>query len=361
VSHPSAHRIHGLAHILALLVAGSGCGPSDQAFASDEQALTQACSLPSACDAAPPSPGAAAGFRKRSSTIKSWLGKPNHRVHDLLLTPGDAQWVIGTFAYDGIAVSNIEGEDVDVYLLRGCGSRWELLGTSRTTDDGEHATIEGVLDTGGHVYFPIPSSKALGLGRHRLRLVVRGDLSSAEGFIEVQPKGTAAFVSDIDGTLTTSELAELGAILTNTSPDANPGAAAALSQLAAAGYRPIYLSARTESELNRTRMFLSARGFPPGLMRTSQGNGLIGLSGSDAVGYKASEIDLLQRHGFKVALGIGNTDTDARAYQQTGVAKNLLYGADAGKPYGAQRFDAYASLVAAVGLPNLCTAQGAPR
>jgi len=37
------------------------------------------------------------------------------------------------------------------------------------------------------------------------------------------------FVSDVDGTLTTSELAELGGILTGSTPDANDGAAEALS------------------------------------------------------------------------------------------------------------------------------------
>ncbi len=352
---PSAELLRRPTLFLALLLAGAACAPDDRVVESTGQALTQACFVPPACEAPPPNPGPATGFRKLSSLLKTWTGAPNHRVHDLLLKPADAQWVIGTFAYDGIATSNLEDEDVDIYLLRGCGSQWELLGTSRTTDDGGHATVEGVVDSGGHVYFQIPASQALGLGRHKVRLVVRGDRTTTEGFIEVQPEGSSTFVSDVDGTLTTSELAEVGGVLTNTIPDANQGSADALTQLAAAGYRPIYLTARTESEVNRTRAFLQARGFPPGVVRTSQGNGLIGLSGAAAATYKAFEIRLFQGHGFKVALGIGNADTDAQAYQQTGVAENFSYLTDAGLPYGAQRFDAYSSLVAAVRLPALCS------
>lgn len=348
-----------MAPLLVPLLAAVGCGPGtdapSDARSAQLRALAQVCFVPPACDAAPGPTGAPAGFHKASSAMKSITGKANHRVHDLLLAPTDPQWVIGTFAYDGLATANLEGEDVDVYVLRGCGSSWELLGTSRTTNDNEHVTVEGVVDSGGHVYFQVPAIKTLGVGRHRLRLVVRGDLTTADGFIEVQPHGSSAFVTDIDGTLTPSDLAEAVGILTNTLPDANPGAAAALTQLADAGYRPIYLSARTESEVNRTRAFLSARGFPPGIVRTSQGNGLIGLSGAAAATFKASEIGLVQGHGVAVALGIGNADTDAQAYQGAGVEKDFLFGTDAGKPYGAQRFDSYASLVQLVSLPALCT------
>lgn len=315
---------------------------------------TPACFVAPRCDAAPPPAGVAEGFRATSSTLKAATGTPNHRVHDLLLAPSDAQWVIGTFVYDGITSSRLAGEDVDVELLRGCGDTWELLGTARTTSEGAHAPVEGVIDAGGQIYFQIPATRALGIGRHRLRLVVRGDLTAAEGFIEVQRRGTSTFVSDIDGTLTPSDLSEVGGILTGTIPDANAGAADALTRLAALGYRPIYLTARTGSELRRSREFLSARGFPPGIVRTAEGDGLVGLSGAAAARFKAGELALVQGHGLAVALGIGNADTDAQAYQQAGLARGFLLGTDAGAAYGAARFDAYAELVQRAALPALC-------
>lgn len=276
-------------------------------------------------------------------------------MHDLLLAPGDAQYVIGTVAYEIFGVTSIiEDEDVDVYVLRGCGAQWELLGTATTTKSGQHATLEGVEDTGGRVYFPIGAGQTLGLGRHRVRLVVKGDAKAAEGFIEVQPRGSAVFVSDVDGTLTTSEAAEFGGILTNTTPDANPNAAATYEQFVAAGYRPVYLTARTDSELARTRVFLDERGFPPGLVRTTSGNGLIGLTGSAAVTYKARELQLFQDHGVRVVLGVGNTNTDAQAYQTQKLEKRFMFATDAGEPYGGLEFDAYADLAGLASLPTTC-------
>ena len=313
-----------------------------------------ACFAAPLCDAGPPSPVAAAGFRNSISTLRSKTGSPNHRVHDLLLAPGDAQWVIGTVAYEGLGTAILEDEDVDVYLLRGCGAQWELLGTATTTKSGQHATVEGVEDTGGRVYFPVTAAQTLGLGRHRVRLVVKGDATGAEGFIEVQPRGSAIFVSDVDGTLTTSELAELGGIFTNTTPDANPNAAATYGQFVAAGYRPLYLTARTGTELARTRVFLDARGFPPGLVRTTSGNGLIGLTGSAAATYKAGEIQLFQAHGLEVVLGVGNTNTDAQAYQTQSLEKRFMFATDAGEPYGGLEFDAYADLAGLAALPTVC-------
>lgn len=343
----------------ALLAAASGCGPSDgpgsEPTDQAESAL-RACFVPPACDAAPPPVGKGTGFSNLGSTIKSRLGTPGHRVRDLLLAPGQDQWVLGTVVYESLGFINyfLERESVDVYVLRNCGAAWERLGTATTTKDKEHATVEGFVDGGGRVYFQVPPSRALGEGRHRVRLVVKGDATAAEGFIEVQPKESPFFVSDVDGTLTTSEAAEFGAVLTNTTPEANPGAAAAYRQLAAAGYRPVYLTARTETELNRTRVFLQTRGFPPGTVRTTQGTGLIGLSGSAAVNYKAGEIALLQGHGFSAVLGVGNTDTDAQAYRQASLAQSFMFLTDAGATSGARRFDDYTKLLGLVSLPPVC-------
>ena len=182
----------------------------------------------------PSAPGITASSRRSSSPA----GAPNHRGRDLFLTPGEPQWVIGKFAY-GPTDKDLEGEEVDVYLLRGCNGPWEKLGTALTTDDGEHPPEEGVDDSGGRVYFQIPPAEALGLGRHRLHLVVAGDSTSTDLYIEVVPKGTHLFVSDVDGTLTTREAEEVTALLTGSTPDSNPDSAQALRVLAAQGLSPV--------------------------------------------------------------------------------------------------------------------------
>jgi phosphatidate phosphatase PAH1 len=59
--------------------------------------------------------------------------------------------------------------------------------------------VEGVEDTGGWIYFKIPAEKQLGVGVHRIHMVMRGDLTSAEQIIDVAPPDAPVFVTDIDG------------------------------------------------------------------------------------------------------------------------------------------------------------------
>jgi hypothetical protein len=121
--------------------------------------------------------------------------------------PDDTIWVMGKFAY-GVSDDDIKDEDVDVWLDRGCDGAWELLDTVRTTDDGDHPTVEGVEDTGGWVFYDA-TSLDLGVGRHRFLLVVGGDLSTTEVYVDLVEPGTPIILSDADGTLTTAELAAL--------------------------------------------------------------------------------------------------------------------------------------------------------
>lgn len=167
-------------------------------------------------------------------------------------------------------------------------------------------------DSGGRVYFKVPQGKALGPGRHRAHFVVAGDLTTTDQFIEVVPPGTPVFVSDVDGTLTTSESAEYGKLLTGGISDANTDAAKALQALAAKGYHPMYMTARPEWLVRRTREFLDAKGFPPGIVHTTFG--LTGAMGQAATDFKTGELKQLAQKGLQPAWAFGNTATDAEAY-----------------------------------------------
>src|SRR5262245_45239154 len=101
----------------------------------------------------------------------------------MFYNPGDTQWVLGEFAY-GVFDDDIKEAEVDVWLLRDGGTTLAKLSTELTTYDSMHSTVEGVDDSGGRIYYTIPSNNKLAVGRHRLRLVVGGDLSFAEMFIE---------------------------------------------------------------------------------------------------------------------------------------------------------------------------------
>lgn len=316
-------------------------------------AAAQSCRVPAlaACDSVPaPSVGARRRFRHRRSSIVTALGAANHRGRDLLLRPGDRQIAIAKFAY-GPTDKDLVDEEVDVFLLRDYKGSWERVGTALTSDDGEHAGVEGIDDSGGRVYFEIPPAATLGAGRHRLHLSVAGDRTGADLVIQVAPAGTQFFIADIDGTLTTSGTAEFRSLVSGTLPAAHPFAPAALRALAARGYVPLYLSGRPEPLLNRTRAFLGQRGFPPGLvMTTARKRGAIG---SAAARFKTETLArMLTARGFVATYAFGDTGSDAQAYASANVQHRLFYRyLDAA--HGGRRFDSYRTLVADLGAAPL--------
>jgi hypothetical protein len=327
--------------------AGSSGEPHDAAPEVLSEATADApnaCVTILACDAAAPAPGPAREWNHWSSTLVTAAGAANHRGRDLFLNPGEPQWVIAKFAY-GLIDKDLKDEEVDIYLLRDCAGSWEKLGTAATTDEGAHATIEGVEDSGGRVYFEIPESKKLGLGRHRLHLVVAGDLSTTELFVEVVPPGRAVFVSDVDGTLTTEETEEYQTLLTGQMSQVRPSAPEAMSLLVARGYRPFYMTARPEWLVGRTREFLQSRGFPPGVVHTTTGK--TGALGSAASGYKTAELQVMTARGLKPRYAFGNTETDAEAYFSSGIepAGNRVFMQYSDTAYGGRRIESYAELL----------------
>ena len=277
--------------------------------------LTQ--TLPSCQSELPPNPGPKVRWNNvLQTTLTTSMGSARHRGRDLFLLPGDDQWVLAKFAY-GIIDKNLEGEDVDLYLLRGCGKNWTYLGRGTTSKSVSNVTIEGVKDRGGQIFFKIPKEALLGLGRHRIRMVVRGDLSTTDQFIQVVAKGSKIFVSDIDGTLTTSENVEYLKLLQGTLPDAHPDASKALSLLAAKGAIPFYLTARPDWLGERTRQFLDARGFPPGIIHTTLTG--VGAIGNSAANFKSDELADLARKGLAIQYVFGNKSTDSDAFQRANV------------------------------------------
>lgn len=306
-----------------------------------------------ACDAPAPSP-ARSGWKNFSSSFFAAFGQPNHRGRDLVLNPGDPQRVIAKFSY-GLFDKDIKGEQIAVYLLRDCGESWELLGNAKTTKDDEHPTVEGVDDSGGRIYFEIPPEKALGIGRHRLHLVVLGDLTSTDLFIEVLPPGAPVVVSDVDGTLTTTETEEFTALLSGTLPGVHVDAPKAIQILASKGYHPMYVTARPEWLVQRTRDFLNRNGFPQGIVHTTLG--LTGATGASAAAYKTEELAALADRDIVPDWAFGNTVTDAQAYDNAGIAsrdQRVFYNFE-DKEHGGRTIKEYTDLISELeALPSLC-------
>jgi hypothetical protein len=249
---------------------------------------------------------------------------PNHRGRDLFVDPGARQTILAHFAY-GITDTFLEDEDVDIFVQRDCASGWELLGTATTTKaSAPHAAVEGVSDNGGRVMFEIPEARRLGPGRHRVRLVVQGDGSSTDLFIDVVPPKTPIFVSDVDGTLTSSENIEYAALLVGATPATHSAAPEALRALAAKGYRPLYLTARPEWLVQRTREFLDAHGFPPGIIHTTTWE-LGAVASGGAAEFKTEELRMLAVKGLVPTFGFGNMPTDSQAYAGIPTVNNRFF------------------------------------
>ncbi len=302
-----------------------------------------ACPPPPACAVAPPAFGATVSWRNLTTRVTVALGAARHRGRDLLLREGDPQWAIAKFAY-GFNDDDLNGEDVDVWLLRDC-ARWERLGTFTTSlDASPHATVEGVSDNGGRVYAQIPTAQRLAVGWHKVLFVVRGDHTTAEQWIRVAPAGARVAVTDVDGTLTESENAAFTALLAGPPPAANPGGPEVIRALVDRGYEVMYLTARPEWLEPGTHAWLRLRGFPNGIVHTTLG--LTGALGAAAETFKTDELRALRtRFGMAPDVGIGNTDSDVAAYTGTMVPARYYY-RFTGDVRGGSRIDDYNALAA---------------
>jgi hypothetical protein len=110
-------------------------------------------------------------------------------------------------------------------------------------------------------------------GDYRVRMVVAGDGSFAEGTIAVWPPGVQAIVSDIDGTLTTSDGEMFRDLAMKSDAKMYPDANTALRALSQKGYRVVYLSGRAQYVNRYTRDWLAKHDFPPGPLLLTEEKG----------------------------------------------------------------------------------------
>ncbi|HRI65705.1 MAG TPA: phosphatidylinositol transfer protein [Polyangium sp.] len=329
---------------------GNGNGGTGGGEAGSGGSTNITCPVIPACDAPLPDPGTATGW----NSIIPPIGDPNHRGRDMFYNPGDAQWIMAKFSY-GALDDDIKGEFVDMYLLRDCADTWEFLGTETTTEDGAHATVEGVEDTGGRLYYQIPKEKELGLGWHRVHFVVKGDLSTTDLYIHVVEKGAPLIVSDIDGTLTTYETEEFVALATGSLPAMQKDAANLFNIYAEKGYNIFYMTARPEWLGARTRAFFEQYGFPRGIVHTTLTKS--GALGNEAATYKTNELKMVGDRGLVPSFAFGNTASDADAYFNAQVQPDdhRIFIQFDDTAHNGRRIEEYTELLGeAAALPSVC-------
>ena len=283
---------------------GSGGAPAGSAGATGSAASP---AVPDVHCGGAPDAGAAGGFNHFSSEVIAALGDPRHRGFDLVApASADPQALEGWVAYT-TADKALEDEDVEVFACR--EGAWASVGLART-------------DSEGHFTLLLEGDARLPVAMRDLYLSVVGDRTGTGFLAYVAPTDQPLIVSDVDGTLTSSENAFFETIALGIEPDAQAGAAAAYQDAAARGYQLVYVTARGGRYTSETRTWLDARGFPRGPVRLSPS--FLTLPGGDTVTYKSTTITALA-DSLPVVMGIGNRASDITAYAAAGISPTSTF------------------------------------
>jgi phosphatidate phosphatase PAH1 len=255
-----------------------------------------------------PDAGRPGSFRHFTSRLIAGLGDPKHRGFDLVASADAAtQSLEGWISYT-VVDKALEDEDVDVFACR--AGAWRKVGTARTDDEG-------------HFALGLAGAGRLPVGMRDLFVSVVGDRTGAAFLGDVAPAGTPVVVSDVDGTLTSSENAFIETLALGGEPGAQAGAAQAFAAAAAAGKQLVYVTARGNQFTAATRGWLDDKGFPRGPVRLSPS--FVTLPGGDTVAFKTQAISALAAAGFALAAGVGNRATDVSAYAGTRIAADRIF------------------------------------
>src|SRR5262245_6827507 len=285
-----------------------GADPEEAGPSDDGKAGTAEPAVPEVRCAEAPGAGEAGSFRHAKSTLISHLGDPRHRGLGLVASADSAtQRLEGWMSY-AVIDKALEDEDVDVFACR--AGQWHRIGTARTDDEG-------------HFALALSGDSRLPIGMRDMFVSVVGDRTGVGFLGYVAPRGTQLVVSDVDGTLTSSENAFVETIAFGIEPDARAGAAQAFAGATMRGKQLIYVTARGNQYTGATRDWLEHKGFPRGPVRLS--SSFITLPGGDTVDYKTQTIAALVAAGFDVSAGVGNRASDVTAYTNTGVSADRIF------------------------------------
>lgn len=245
--------------------------------------------------------GAKTGFRHTRNRLFAKLGSPRHRGIDLVAVEGDEfQTLTGKVAYTKTD-KDLEDEDVEVFA---CIERaWHPVAKGRSDGDGRFA-------------FALRGTARLPIGMRDLYVRVPADGSGIRFLAYVARPGDSVIVTDLDGTITSSENAVIRQML-GADVAHQPGAPEAL---AASGKVVVYISARGDQLTEMTRRWLATHGFPKGPVRLARA--MVTLPGERTVALKTAEMSAI---GVPIAAGIGNRASDIAAYRNAGLTPDRIF------------------------------------
>jgi len=240
--------------------------------------------------------------------ITTAVGDPDHAGIDLVLPTSIGAKLVGKFSY-GLVSKDLEDEDVRV-SIDDCNG-WQSLGDFTTDGDG---------------LISVPLTQSLSIGAHDVMFQVLGDGSTTTSTLWVLPVGTHIVISDIDGTLTTSDTELFQQILDGSSiPEAYAGAKSLTTAHAGRDQIVMYLTGRPRFLMGRTRDWLTGLGFAPGPVRLTDSTSQ-SLPTEGGVGdFKKSVLEDLEATGYVIDDAYGNATTDIYAYLGAGISAGDIW------------------------------------
>ncbi|XP_016103196.1 membrane-associated phosphatidylinositol transfer protein 3-like [Sinocyclocheilus grahami] len=253
-------------------------------------------------DSAPFSPSSPREkWLRRRTHVKLRNVTANHRVNDIIVTEDGRQTLVGRFMYGPLDMVTLTGEKVDVYVMTQPQSgRWKHLDTEMT-------------NSSGRVTYTIPKSKKLAVGVYPIKMVVKGDQTSAEAFLTVLPRGMECVVFSIDGSFAAS------VSIMGSDPKVRPGAVDVVRHWQDLGYLIIYITGRPDMQKQRVVSWLSQHNFPQGMIFFSEG--LV----HDPLRQKTIFLrNLVQECHIKINCAYGSMK-DISVYSMLGLNPNQIY------------------------------------
>jgi hypothetical protein len=256
----------------------------------------------------------AANEPRSKSETSDTLGNPGGAIASIYLTesetpaPGEIQYLgvqARTTIEGGVFQHVLPGEHVSLWFYDTAATAWQSIGRGDTDEQGRYA---------------FPSTGFVTPNGEPLYSLLEGDRSCDAHYNLLLPPGSKVIVTDIDGTLTTSDNELLMQIGDGTYVPAMMGAADQLIQAwANKGYPIVYLTARPHLFRAETRGWLQDLGFPAGPVITAVAIG-------DTAAYKTLWLDrMFDTFGWMPVAAYGNADTDIIAYESSGIPKDRTF------------------------------------
>ncbi|KAK6638198.1 hypothetical protein RUM44_008626 [Polyplax serrata] len=238
---------------------------------------------------------------KKKTSVKLKNVAANHRANDVIIREGAPQILVARFMYGPLDMITLTGEKVDVHIMKNYpGGEWIYLGTE-------------ITDKTGRVYYRVPPDKAVTYGIYPIKMIVRGDHTSADFYLVVVPPKTECVVFSIDGSFTAS------VSVTGKDPKVRAGAVDVVRHWQELGYFIIYITGRPDMQQQKVMSWLSQHNFPHGFIYFVDG-----LSRFPLV-HKADYLkSLMQEHDIVFHAAYGSAK-DVTVYTSLGLKPKQIF------------------------------------